>query len=573
MNAIMGLTHIALRDSTSQSQRERLNKVADAAQHLLSIINDILDISKIEAGKLSLEETDFAVVPGLTKAIQLINDKASTKQLRLSQQIDPALPATLRGDPLRIQQILVNFLSNAVKFTEQGEIELSVKLLETEGNTLLVRYAVRDSGIGISEEMKTRLFKPFEQADTSTTRRYGGTGLGLAISHRLAEAMQGEVGVESTPGGGSTFWFTARLKMASASHGAAPAVTDQFIQFLPGTEVLLVEDNPINEEDASALLHDAGLCVDIARNGQEALNKAQNQHYALVLMDMQMPVMDGVEATRQIRRLPDWGDIPIIAMTANVFADDRNNCIAAGMNGHVAKPVNPATLMAELAKWLPTGKLGEPAFSVSESANESTNTPVSDDEMLKGLNGIPGLETAVGLLAVRGRISSYNRLLGKLASNHTNDFSSIRQLIASGNYADARRLAHSLKGAAGTLGAVAVQQQAAALETAIQALRPISELTILINQAEQSYQDLAARIAVLHGTAPANPQLVLELRRHLQAGDMDVQKLLNQQAGEIRMLLGDSYHQFKQLISNFDFESALRLLDQAQTVENHDASA
>ena len=573
MNAIMGLTHIALRDSTSQSQRERLNKVADAAQHLLSIINDILDISKIEAGKLTLEETDFAVAPGLAKATHLIIDKANTKQLQLSQKIDPALPVTLRGDPLRIQQILVNFLSNAVKFTERGEIELSVTLLSTEGNTLLVRYAVRDSGIGLSDEMKTRLFKPFEQADTSTTRRYGGTGLGLAISRRLAEAMQGEIGVESTPGGGSTFWFTARLKVANNSHGAVPVVTDQFIQFLPGTQVLLVEDNPINEEVASALLHDAGLSVDIAQNGQEAVDKALSQHYALVLMDMQMPVMDGVEATRQIRQLPGWEDIPIIAMTANVFADDRNNCIEAGMNGHVAKPVNPATLMEELAKWLPADKPGQPADFASEISSESAGAPLDDEALLKALNAIPGLETTVGLLAVRGRIKSYNRLLGKLANNHSNDFSCLRQQIASGKYADARRLAHSLKGAAGTLGAIAIQQQAAELEAAIQALRPISELTTLINQTEQCYRDFSMRVALLHGTVPANPQLLLELRRHLQAGDMNAQKLLSQQAGEIRMLLGDTYSQFKHAVSKFDFESALRLLDQAQTPENDDATA
>ena len=564
MNAIMGLTHIALQDSTSQAQRERLNKVADAAQHLLSIINDILDISKIEAGKLSLEETTFSIEQGLAKAVQLISDKAASKQLRLSQKIDPALPLALRGDPLRIQQVLVNFLSNAVKFTEQGEIELSVALQEDEGETLLVRYAVRDTGIGLSDEMKTRLFKAFEQADSSTTRRYGGTGLGLAISRRLAEAMQGEIGVDSTPNGGSTFWFTARLGLANAALGNTQITTDQIIQFLPGTQVLLVEDNAINEEVASAMLHEAGLSVDIARNGLEAVNKAGAQHYALVLMDMQMPVMDGLEATRQIRQLPNWADIPILAMTANVFADDRKSCVDAGMNGHVAKPVNPNTLLTELAKWLPTAKAPE--------ANLAAKAPASDEEKRQALSSIPGLDAATGLLSVRGKINSYSRLLGKFISNHQADFSLIRQQIATQNHHDARRLAHSLKGASGALGAVTVQAQAAALEAAIQEKLPVGELTALINQTEQSYQELSARIISYLGSPPASQALIPELRRQLQAGDIKVQKLLNQQTGEIRILLGEAYDPFERMISNFDFESALALLEQTKTPENQDAS-
>jgi signal transduction histidine kinase/CheY-like chemotaxis protein len=361
MNAIMGMTGIALRRAADPKLTDQLVKIDKASQHLLGVINDILDISKIEAERLSLEQRNFMLGEVLENLKSLISQKAMDKGLQLRIDLPPDIAhLALRGDPLRLGQILLNLTANAVKFTEAGTITLRAHPIEESPTDVLLRFEVHDTGIGISPEDQKRLFTAFEQADGSMTRKYGGTGLGLAISKRLAKLMGGDVGVDSQPGAGSTFWCTVQLGKALVDKGAVPPAPtfsrrpadERLLDEYAGTRILLAEDEPINQEVSRGLLEDVGLAVDLAEDGVQAVELAKQNRYALILMDMQMPNLNGVDATRTIRALPGYEHTPILAMTANAFDEDRQACLEAGMNDHIGKPVDPDKLFEILLHWL-----------------------------------------------------------------------------------------------------------------------------------------------------------------------------------------------------------------------------
>jgi len=491
MNAIIGLTELLRRDADASKRDERLDKITTAAKHLLALINDILDISKIEAGKVQLELADFRLESLLNTVQGLVADKLRLQGLTLERRVDADLPARLRGDAMRLGQILVNFASNAVKFTERGGITLIVRKLNESADGIAIRFAVADTGIGVSPEQQSRIFNAFEQGDSSTTKQYGGTGLGLAISQRLAELMGGRVGVDSELGQGSTFWL--ELTLLKARNDAPAESTPMLADSVAATDesrwdhlanalrrrrskrVLLVEDNLVNQEVALDLLGEVGLQIDLAENGQQAVERVQKQDYDLVLMDMQMPVLDGIGATRLIRALPGRASLPIIAMTANAFAEDRQRCLAAGMNDHVAKPVSGELLYETLLQWLPPEEDAE-----VETAPPVTAAPTTEADRLAALAELTEIDVQAGLNNMMGRVPSYLRLLSHFAEGAQASNERLKKALAGGEAEALRDAAHSVKGTSGALGLLDLHVRAQALEAAVrqkQSTNQVSEMT------------------------------------------------------------------------------------------------
>ena len=459
MNAIVGLTHLVSAGSLSAQQRDYLAKLQDSAQHLLAVINDILDFSKMEADKIEIEAVPFDLNQIFESLATMTGNWSRDKHLEVIFDLAPEVPTHLVGDPLRVEQVLINLGSNAVKFTPAGEVVFSTRVAARTADYVTLEFSVRDTGIGISPEQIGRLFTEFSQGDASTTRQYGGTGLGLTITKRLVELMGGSIRVESQPGHGSCFTFTLPFKRASApptpSAEGLPLLSESLLPSAPpkpaalpqlaGARVLVVEDNAINQEVARGLLQHAGAQVTVASSGEAALALLAAQPFDAVLMDVQMPEMDGYETTQRIRQNPAWTGLPVIAMTAHAMVTDREKSLASGMNDHVNKPVAPSELYATLARWLPP-------HSVVPAETRRPKPKLV-------------LNVAAGQYHSGGE-EDYQHLLDRFLSQYR-DVREIGAALGSGDFERARLWAHSLKGVAATLGAEVLQQSAKDLETAL----------------------------------------------------------------------------------------------------------
>jgi len=717
MNAIIGMSHLALKTDLTPRQRDYIKKIQGSGQHLLGIINDVLDFSKVEAGKLTIEQSDFKIEEVLDNVATLISEKANAKGLELVFNIDQKVPRHLNGDSLRLGQILINYSNNAVKFTEQGEIVITVKVLEETENDVLLHFGVRDTGIGLTEEQKGKLFQSFQQADTSTSRKYGGSGLGLAISKQLTALMHGDVGVESKPGKGSTFWFTARLgkalgkpkdlmpepdlrgrhvlvvddnevarnvlddmlssmsfkvdqvasgkeaiaavQNASASGKSYDIVfldwrmpgmdgiqTAKTIHKLPldviphlvmvtaygreevikeaesagledflikpvnpsilfdttirvlggqldevrncnrdvssimddldvikGASILVAEDNLLNQEVAMGLLADAEFEVDIANNGQEAVEMVNKRTYDIVLMDMQMPVMDGVTATIEIRKDARHKDLPIVAMTANAMHQDKEKCAEAGMNDHLAKPIDPDELFRALLKWIKPRRT-----VVTQEKAKSPITPAAikpDDD----LPIIDGLDVELGLRRVLGKKPAYLTMLRNYVINQENTPTELRMALDAEDQTTAERIAHSARGVSGNIGATGLQEMAGEIEKmiregaerdAIEAkLTTFAQLqsemikSLKVNLPTEKIQNSAENV----DTSKA-AEVLSQLKKLLDFDDSKAQDVFEENLDLLRFVLEPKvFAKVDYAIKQFDFEMALQHLNTDNTIE------
>lgn len=482
LNAVLGMAHLALSASSEPRVKDYVSKILRSGQHLMGVLNDILDFSKIDAGKMVIEHTNINIGQIFRETSDMIAERCASKGLELIVDLPSDVPKVIVGDSLRLKQILINYLNNAVKFTEKGRVVMAVRVLSRAENRALVRFEVRDTGIGIDEVQKKQLFRSFQQGDSSTTRRFGGTGLGLVIAKRLVEAMGGRVGLESELGVGSTFWFEVEPNVVEGGAemsgtadrrfgidtAAKSAPQNEVAKIaLRGRRALVVEDNELNQEVACELLKEVGLEVDVAANGAEALDRLQEQpQYDVVLMDVQMPIMDGLEATRRLRQDPRFGNLPILAMTASAMQHDQEECLAVGMNDFISKPVDPATLVKVLLKWLPAG--GSPGPDAREPA--SAPNAAADNAGENGFPDIPGIDTSLGLSYAMGKPNFYRKLLVRFRDEHAAVFADqFAQAWKAGDHSSAVRLAHTLKGLSRGIGAGELGQVLEDLEKAAKA--------------------------------------------------------------------------------------------------------
>ncbi len=772
LNAIIGMTYLLRKTEPNERQADYLAKIDASGQHLLGIINDILDFSKVEAGKLPIEQVEFPLDAVLGNLSNLIGDKAAQKGLELLFNVERDVPRQLVGDPLRVGQVLINYANNAIKFTEKGEIGITVHVEECDGDNVLLRFSVRDMGIGLTEAQRKHLFESFAQADSSTTRKYGGTGLGLAISSRLAELMGGRVGVESAPGKGSTFWFTARFTLgnralpdelappalrgrrvlviednesarillthmllsmgldvestdsgqkgvdaaALARLGGRPyevVFTDWLMPGMDGIEtgqrigrlyeacpphlvlvtaygreetfqqahsagfeavipkpvqqrvlnetiakllldarpapepaqdagvtlpaalpasirgrrILLAEDNTLNQEVAREILEDAGLTVTIAADGQAALACLEKASFDLVLMDLNMPVLDGITATERLRADPRFRTLPVVAMTASAMEQDRRRCLDAGMNDFLAKPIDVPELYAMLTRHLADGAVPDAGSDDHPQDREPgagtearSQEPVSGapgglaratDDLWAALGAIAGLDLQDALRRLVGNRSLYLRLLERFRSEYRDVPGTLGRQVAAHDAGDAERLAHTAKSVLGSIGAKPLMLQAETLERLLRSHAPEEQVIHALAPFAEGYRDMLAELdmrlpqadaqraaaearsegAISTGGSaiggvntdriPAGEKtaaresrismpdghMLAELHRLLQAGNPEAGRVTGRHATTLHTLLGDRHAMFDRAVSRFDYDEALRLLDDARREE------
>jgi PAS domain S-box-containing protein len=462
LHVIIGLGHLLRRDLVDPLEQDRLEQLCATSDHLLAIVNDVLDLSKLEAERFTLDNSDFRLDTVIRKVVRLSEAPAQAKGLRLIKDVAPAMrDLALNGDALRLARVLINLCSNAVKFTDQGSVCLAVACLAETAENVTLRFTVTDSGIGIEAADQLRLFGAFEQADSSTTRERGGTGLGLTISQQLVTLMGGKIEVDSLPGSGCSFHFELTLLRAK-KRVVEPTSTTAVTNF-QGSRILLAEDHQLSQEILFEMLEGLGCTVDLASDGTEAVELAQAKHFDLILMDVQMPRMDGLTATRVIRTLPANRATPVLALTANAFAEDRQRCLEAGMSGHVGKPVTPAGLAHALGKWLG-----------GVSVTDEIACVTVDNALSRALETIPGLDIGLSWRGSPEQLSDYCLQLNRFLLLHDQDMALLRRHLGAGEVEAAGVLLHKLLGIAGLVG---VERIASTVTKMQEMLRSGSEQT------------------------------------------------------------------------------------------------
>lgn len=578
MNAIIGLAHLALQTPLNPQQTDYLQKIHLSGQSLLRILNDILDFSKIEAGQLGIESIPFSLDAVLAQTQALTAQRAEDKGLRYSFDCPATLPRHLLGDPLRLGQVLINLCNNAIKFTEQGSVSLSIReLARQDGHTTLC-FSVQDTGIGIGEAQRSRLFQAFSQADGSISRQYGGTGLGLSISRRLLQLMGGDIGVDSQPGKGSNFHFVLKFTLADPASVDSPRPTPaQTTARFPQARVLLVEDNAINQQIAVELLAALGIRPDVASGGQEAIVQIEahpHPPYDLILMDLQMPGMDGHSTVAVIRADPRFDRVPIVAMTAHAMSDVRTRCLAEGMQDYLSKPVVPEHLYATVTRWLShkSEHSSEPVPSPDQTPKQAPASETVSPALPEGFSRLTELDSSQGLRYLAGKHDLYLTLLHSFLQRHADTPEKLGQLLADEYWADATLLVHSLKGLAGSLGMQRLAHCAAALETTLgHRIRPPALLASQAKAFQSALQSVLAQLGtglpairpvVVPASAPHDLDTVLnELREYLDSSSGDAREYFLQHRPLMEGKLSpETLQGIDRHLQNFAFEAARQLL-------------